>query len=381
MSKVIETLNLLSPSPGTRHELKLHRYGKAGARPKAYIQAALHADEYPGLLVAQHLISQLDELDRREEIEGEIVVVPVANPIGLGQRINDQHLGRYELAGGGNFNRNWPDLTEAVVARVAGYLTQDVAQNAAKIREALEQEVALLEVRKELDDLRKTLLQNSIGADIVLDLHSDAQALPHLYASVHHRELAAELGCDLGARAVLIETEAGGSPFDECNAGVWWKLNERLGHKAPIPLACFSSTIELRGEQDVDDDLASQDASAIVRFLQRRGLIKGDPKALPVALCTPTPLEGTDIVYAPAAGIVVYRKQLGDWVEAGEVIAELIDPMADSAQGARIPMISRTSGLFFAHMSSRLLAPGAAFAKIAGETPLQHREAGNLLEA
>ena len=381
MSKTVETIDLLSSSPGARHQLKVHRYGTPGARPKAYIQAALHADEYPAMLVAHHLIERLDKLESTSQIIGEIVLVPVANPIGLGQRVNDRHLGRYDLAGGGNYNRNWPDLTPFVEQEVDGKLTSDPNQNVIRIREALQQAVANIQVRKELDDLRKSLLGLSIGADIVLDLHSDSQALFHLYASVHHQKLAVELGCDLQARAVLIETEAGGSPFDECNAGVWWKLNQRLGAQYPIPLACFSSTVEHRGEQDVEDELATQDADGLVRFLQRRGVINGNPGPLPKPQCEPTPLEGTDLIYAPAAGLVVYHKQLGDWVEAGERVAELVDPFAASADQARTPLISKATGLFFAHMGDRMVAPGAALAKICGSTPLTHREPGKLLEA
>lgn len=381
MSKVTETVDLLSSSFGTQRQLTVHRFGNIGARPKAYIQAALHADEYPALLVAHHLIEQLDQLDSRNEIVGEIVVVPVANPIGLGQRINDQHLGRYELAGGGNFNRNWPDLSLSVAEQVEGQLTQDPDKNVALIRAALESEVENLQTRTELDYLRKSLLKYSIGADFVLDLHCDSQALPHLYSSVHHQQVVEALGCDLGSRVVLLETEAGGSPFDECNAGVWWKLKQHFGDRASIPLACFSTTVEFRGEQDVDDSLASQDAKGIVRFLQRGAIIKGDAGPLPEALCQATPLEGTDLVYAPAAGLVVYKKQLGDWVEAGDTIAELVNPLAKSPEQARIPLTTKATGLFFAHMSARLVAPGAALAKIAGHTPLKHRKLGKLLEA
>ena len=36
---------------GTERTLTAWRYGRAGARPKAYLQAAIHADEIPGMLV------------------------------------------------------------------------------------------------------------------------------------------------------------------------------------------------------------------------------------------------------------------------------------------------------------------------------------------
>jgi predicted deacylase len=381
MPQTVETRDLLSPSFGASHQVKIHRFGTEGARPKVYLQAALHADEYPGLLVAHHLIKRLAELDDQGAIKGEVIVVPVANPIGLGQRINAQHLGRFDLAGGGNFNRNWPDLSEAVLRRVEFDLTEDPEINAQLIREALIQEVSLLEVRTEFDDLRKTLLLFSIDSDVVLDLHCDYQALFHLYSSIHHKALAHELGCDLGARAVLIETEAGGEPFDECHAGVWWRLKQRVDPKIPIPLACFSATVELRGQQDVSDDLASKDAQALIRFMQRRQVIVGDPGPLPGPLCSPTPLEGTDIIYAPSAGVLVYHKKLGDKVSKGEIVAELIDPTAESQELARTPLISRTSGLFLTHITECLVAPGASLIKICGEHPLEHRESGKLLEA
>ncbi|MBS1221081.1 MAG: succinylglutamate desuccinylase/aspartoacylase family protein, partial [Proteobacteria bacterium] len=56
MPSVTSSIELPSPAPGTEQTLRVHRYGAPGARPKAYFQAALHADEIPGLLVAQHLL-------------------------------------------------------------------------------------------------------------------------------------------------------------------------------------------------------------------------------------------------------------------------------------------------------------------------------------
>ncbi|MBL6931211.1 MAG: succinylglutamate desuccinylase/aspartoacylase family protein, partial [Rhodospirillales bacterium] len=176
MSKLVETLKLVTPSPGTSRELKAHRYGTPGAGPKAYFQAALHSDEYPGLLVANHLIALLDAADAEGAIEGEIIVVPVANPIGLGQQLNGQHVGRYEFSGGGNFNRSWPDLSDAVYEAVRGKLGPDEKANIALIREALATEVAAMNVVTEFDGLRKALLGLSITADMVFDLHCDNEA-------------------------------------------------------------------------------------------------------------------------------------------------------------------------------------------------------------
>ena len=42
-----------------------------------------------------------------------------------------------------------------------------------------------------------------------------------------------------------------------------------------------------------------------MRFLQRRGVIGGDPGPEPVPCCEATPLEGMEWLTAPAAGVVV----------------------------------------------------------------------------
>ncbi len=100
----VEEVTLLTDRLGTRRSLTVHRFGTPGARPKIYIQAALHADETPGLLVAHHLIRRL----RGAAVSGEIIVVPMCNPTGIGQIVEGVHVGRYALDGSGNFNRISP---------------------------------------------------------------------------------------------------------------------------------------------------------------------------------------------------------------------------------------------------------------------------------
>ena len=380
MSKTVETLRLLSPSPGTTRELVVHRYGTPNSGPKAYFQAALHSDEYPPLLVMHHLVGLLDDAANRGDILGEIIAVPVANPIGLGQQLNGYHVGRYEFDAGGNFNRNWPDFSDGVAKAVAGRLGGDAVENVLIIREALLGEVANMQTRTEFDSLRKALIGLSIDADMVFDLHCDMEAEMHLYASTRHREQVAELGRDLATTVVLLEQTPGGNPFDEANSGLWWKLRDKIEGDYPFPDACFSVTVEHRGRADVSDDLAAADARALFAHLQRQGVVAGDPGPLPDALCEPTPLEGCDVIHAPAAGIIAYHKKLGDYVEEGDLVADLIDLMARDPGQARTPIISRTSGRIFSLLIENLVRPGTVICKIAGAHSLDHRQNGNLLE-
>ena len=51
------THDLLSPVPGTGRQIHSFHYGPQNGAGKVYIQASLHADELPGMLVAWYLSS------------------------------------------------------------------------------------------------------------------------------------------------------------------------------------------------------------------------------------------------------------------------------------------------------------------------------------
>lgn len=379
MAKTV--LPLPSPAPGTQRFLTVHRYGRPNARPKAYFQAAIHADEIPGLLVIHHLLNLLEKAATADHVVGEIIVVPVANPIGLAQQLNGNLLGRFDFGASGNFNRHFSPLSNpTLLAELAGQLDDDQTSNLSLIRQALVQHVINQKPLKEVDVLKKTLLSLSIDADFVFDLHCDLEALLHLYAPTYHRETALALGAEMGAQAILLETDPSEGAFDAANAAPWWQLAQDMGDKTSVPLACFATTVELRGQTQVDDHLAGQDALHLYRFLQRHHIIAGDPEPLPKALCKPIPLEAVDIVKAPRAGVVAYRKGLGDWVEKDEPIADLIDPLEIASPTTRIPLCSRTAGILLTRTAMKLVTSGQSVAKIAGQDPLPHRQAGKLLE-
>ncbi len=358
-----ETLQLAGGSPGLAHSLRVLRFGANGRGPKAMIQAALHADEVPPLLVAQALRERLAALEAAGQVLGEVVLVPYANPIGLAQQLLGQHHGRFDLRDGVNFNRLVPDVSDSVAAAVQGRLSDDAAGNVAVVRDALRQAAGALSATHPVDDLKIRLLRLAIDADIVLDLHCDAEATLHLYGLTPQSELCAELGALLGAEAILLATESGDSPFDEACSRPWFVVQQaHPGH--PVPLACFATTVELRGAADTAHELAQQDADALIEFLRRRGVIAGSPRPLPAPRCAPTPLAGSEPVVAPGSGVVVFHRAPGARVVAGELIADLVD--VDSGQVQ--PLHAQSAGVLYARSASRWATPGARLAKIAGTT-------------
>jgi len=379
MPTATDRIPLLSPSPGTERSLLVHRFGTPGARPRAYLQAALHADEWPGLLVLQHLMVLLEEALARGEILGEVLVVPFANPIGLAQVVNQHVLGRHDLAAGGNFNRDFPDLAAVLAPGIEKHLAGGGGDNVARLRSLLAEAVAALPRGTESETLKAELLSLSTPSDLVFDLHCEGEALAHVYALAPQRELAEELANHLGAPVVLLEEEAGGNAFDQANSGPWRTLAPRLAPRRNLPMACFATTVELRGQADVHDDLAEADAKGLFRFLQRRSVIAGDPGPLSPFRCQSMPLRGMDVLTAPSAGIVAYCKRLGDRIAAGELVAELVTLTGSDPVAGRIPIRSRADGVLFARAAEKFVKAGQSVCKVAGAENLPHRIEGDLL--
>jgi predicted deacylase len=368
-------IHLPTMTPGTQRSIAYHRFGKAGARPKAYLQAAIHANELPGAMALHHLMPMLDAADRQGRIRGEVIVVPTVNPIGLSQLVGSIHLGRYDFLGRDNFNRNWPELSEAVAQRVGRRLGADAERNVVLVRRAALAALAALEPVNELQSLRVEALRRSIDADVVLDLHCDQEAALHLFISrADWPGPATELAADIGSEATLYN-----DPFPEVatffgvNSSLWARLAARFP-AANIPQACLSATIEYRGQHDVNHRLGASDAANLYRFLVRRGIVAGRAGALPRLKAQATPVAGMDVGYSPKAGMVVYHLPKGARVRKGSAVCEIIDPLDARGPKARTQVLARTDGILFSRKpDGRLMWPGAVLFRIAGAKPLAHR--------
>ena len=356
-----EFIELANCLPGNQQTLHVLRFGLSGARPKVYIQSALHADEVPGILVAHQLAKEMARLELRGELVGEVVLLPFANPIGLAQNVMGLQHGRFDLRDGANFNRGFAELATDAAKSLPTLLSQDAKGNTSLIRRALLATIDSLTAVTPTQDLKKQLLRLAVDADIVLDLHCDTDAVMHVYGLTPQAPKVEALGAALGARAVLLATESGDFPFDEACTRPWLQL-QKLLPDFPIELACFGATVELRGETDTDHALAALDAVALIQFLTHQGVFSGKAAPLPLPVCTATPLSGSEPITAPCSGVVVYRQKPGDSVAAGTVIADLVD----AGTGHVTEVRCKSSGVLYARGSARWVTAGKRLAKIAG---------------
>lgn len=372
---------LLSPSLGSQKTLVGFHFGTPGARPKVYLQASLHAEELPGMLVAHHLRQLLEAAEKAGALRGEVVLVPAANPIGLSQRLDHRAMGRFEFDTAQNFNRHYPDMAAAVLTDAIPRMGPDANTNVSVVRQLVGEWLSQWQPSSELESQRRQLLLLSHDADLVLDLHCDTEAVMHLYSEEACWPPFEPLARLLGCQAVLLAKESGGGPFDERLSGLWWQLAAALqaaGVKAPLPQACASTTVELRGEADVSHDHARRDAQAVLAFLAHAGALHVDARPpLPPLACKPTPLAGSQTLRSPVPGVLVFLVQPGATVAPGDVVAEVIDPTAAGA--SRVHEVrADVAGVLYAAVRERYVVSGGEIGKIAGETPFR---SGDLLGA
>jgi predicted deacylase len=335
-----ETIRLPGAAPGLSAELAILRFGASGARPRVHIQAGLHADEVPGMLAAHRLVPELERLEAQGRVRGEVVVLPLANPIGLGQRLLGRQEGRFDIADGLNFNRGYSLLTQAATGLLEGELGGDPAANAGLVRAALRQ---------------------ALEADIALDLHCDGEAAVHIYTHPGCLGTIEPLARLLAAEALLVAEISGGDPFDEALTRPWADIAARFPAH-PVPFGCAAATVELRGKADVAHEIAARDADALLGYLAHLGAVDVAPPPLPKPRAAPTPLESTEALEAPHAGILVYRAEIGARVAAGTPIADIVDPSIPVST----TVAAGSDGVFFARAATRFVAAGQRIGKIAG---------------
>ena len=269
-----QSIPLLSPAIGTHRELVSFHFGPTDSGQKIYLQSTLHADETPAMLTTVLLKRRLLELEAQGALAAEIVVVPVANPVGLGQYVLGQFLGRFDLGSGKNFNRHFLQFTR-LLERAKGSLGPDVTANRQIVRQLVSEQLQQHKPLTEFESLQLALLKLSFDADVVIDLHCSLEAVMHVYTSESAWSEFEPLARYLGSQASLLATDSGGEAFDETHSLLWWHLQQNLPAHQPVDNGTIALTVECRGQRDVSYAVAQQDADALIDYLTHRKAIRG----------------------------------------------------------------------------------------------------------
>ena len=361
-------------SPGAEFTLPIYEFGQAKKGPKIYLQAGMHADEHPGMLVLHHLMDLLEKAEEENQLAAHFVILPVVNPLGLTHITHHHHYGRYHLTNGLNYNRGWPDFAQILASQdgFADGLCQDEEANQAYVRSLISQWLTSSSPVTALEKQRHIVMSYCFDADMVLDLHCDDVALNHLYIVPQNLPRYQGLADRMGSQATLTAENSGGGSFDEVWTGLWIELQSRFPD-VPWPAPVLSTTLEYRGQADVFDDISSQDAQGLFDFFCDEGLITKAPSTPLVPSVPPTDLAACEVLRVSQAGLIAYHVKLGDEVKTGDVIADLI--LLDGSHPARerVSIKAGTDGIIFSMMASKYVWPGTSIAKIAGQQKLASR--------
>ncbi len=363
---------LTGDTPGRSTELTWFRIGPQNAAKKVYLQAALHADEQPGILILHHLLQLLSAADAAGELEAQFVLFPMVNPLGMGDIEFGQHQGRYNRGTGINHNRGWPALYDALGAGLVDRLGTDPVENVSLVRAALRDWVEALPRITALEQWRQCVMREACSADYVFDVHCDDDSLMHIFSIPQLEQDIQRLADWIGAAATLLAEDSGGGSFDEVWPALWLRLARECPDK-PLPLPVVSCTLEYRGQFDTFDALNRQDAENLYGYFQEEGLITGKPVGKKSNAPTPTDLRATEYLRAPQAGLLAYCVELGDEVSKGDRIADLILLDGDGAFVERIPLLAGTTGRVISRASTKYVWRNANIAKIVGNDILESR--------
>lgn len=368
---------LTGDSPGRTTELTYFRIGPGDSGRKAYLQAALHADEQPGILVLHHLLALLKEADASGLLNAEFVLMPMVNPLGMGDIEFGSHQGRYNRSTGVNHNRRWPDLLSELGHDFSDELGDNAAANVAIVRQRLRDWAEVLPTVTAEQQWKKVIIREACDADYVFDLHCDDDSLMHIFSVPQQHDVMHRLANRIGSAATMLAADSGGGSFDEVWPAIWIKLAE-LFPDAALPMPIASATLEYRGQIDTFDDMNQADAENLFAFFQAEGLIQGNAPGYENNMPAPTDLRATEYLRVDRPGLLIYQVELGDQVTKGDVVAELLALDGDGAFVNRTPITAGTDGLVLSRATTKYVWSGAQVAKIVGTEILQSRE-GNLL--
>ena len=263
------------------------------------------------------------------------------------------------------------------LAASAAKIGDDADANIQLVRVALRTWAESLPQVTAFDQWRQSVVTEACDADYVFDLHCDDDSLLHIFSIPQLADNMQQLANWSGAAATMLAEDSGGGSFDEVWPAIWLRLAKECADK-PLPLPVVSCTLEYRGQGDTFDDVNRQDALNLYGYFQGQGLIGGEPLGKLGEARAGTDLRATEYLRAPHSGLLAYCVELGDWVEKGDTVAELIALDGDGAFVDRMPLLAGTAGQVISRKINKYVWAGANVSKIVGSEMIESR-VGSLL--
>ncbi len=283
-----------------RQQFTLEGFRFGSGEHSCAVVGGVRGNEVQQMYVCARLIQALREMERRGEFvpDHQVLVIPCVN--------------RYSMNVGKRF---WPMDNTDINRMFPGYDQGETTQRIA---------AALFDAVKEY----------RYGIHFA-SFYLPGDFLPHVRI-MNTGYQSASLGSLFGLPYVVMRTP---KPIDSTTLNYNWQIWDTNA---------FS--IYTRETERIDEESAVQAVSAVLRFLNRVGVVQYTCHS--GYLSTTITEQDLATVLTPAGGIFRARKAPGDEVEQGEVIGRILDPFTADVTAE---LISPTNGLVFFAMEKPLV--------------------------
>ena len=353
MEAEIKTIPLARLSSGDDLALQVYQFSGNQSGKKVYLQANLHGAEIVGNVVIGQLMTWLRSLTK-EQLCGEIWLVPGCNPLGMNQRSHFFSSGRYNPYDGKDWNRIFGEEQDHECATFAQqYLNspQDTIYRA-----------YLDQLQSQLDNAQSfqssgvsyavkygNILQClCLDADIVIDIHSSSnEGINYLFTFPKQDESAKAFLLDVG----LVVKQPEGYTFDEAFIKPWLSLEEtfaQLGRSLNFNLESW--TLELGSGMTANPQSVEKGVTGIKNYLAQQGVVNVSDFPLPetkdhhIYLADKSQLKK---YYAPTGGIIETYPDLKTTVQAGESLYQILELNKQQQSPNLITVTAEGSGFIF----------------------------------
>jgi predicted deacylase len=330
----ISTIPLIQLASGDQLFIQSYQFTGENPGKKVYLQSNLHGAEISGNAVINDVINFLITLDKTQ-LTGEILLVPVCNPLGVNQRSHYFSSGRYNPYDGKDWNRIFWDYqkTGADISEFAEDY-QDLGQD--KIQEKYRQNIL-----NQFHQLAKSIrispgvsynnyyryqLQNlALDADYVIDLHSSTNnAIDYLYCFHSREESANAFLLDRG----ILMNNYDGDAFDEAFIKPWLALERELAKLGKnIRFEIESWTLELGSGSEMNPESVQKGIRGIKNYLATKGILSLED--FPLA-STPnhrtnfTPKNKIQRYHSPGGGMIEFDVKLGETIHKNQKLYTIL---------------------------------------------------------
>ncbi len=277
--------------------------------PSVLVSGGMHGNEVNGVVAANRVLHEIHP----QQLRGTLIVLPVLNPGGFAKE------DRYVPQDGADLNRAFPGAHDGTASQRLAFALWD---------QVLPQ--VLVGVDFHDAGLRNVLLPHPRIHTLIEPLNPGAT------------DITLAMGQLMGTDVILQR---------EGKAGM---LATEARHHLGVPVINF----EIGGAGIVMDDFVTRGLVGLTNLLKRLEMLEGVPQVPHVQFV----LEERDIHKCSIGGVLTQRKELGEWVSAGEVVSTIVDPLTDGLEQVRA---TRSGVLLSMQRRSRIEAGRSVFSLLA----------------